>query len=139
MSHRGLLFASAKITPAMLQAALDLRKSVRDYLQRDPTDRREDSDAARGLNRALKLFHLAEARDDRCTVLRPARGDALAGLSAVIAELHQGSIDGTLDRLKCARRKNRAYGERCAVWPDLARNGLVNFVWYAAEITPSKR
>jgi predicted RNA-binding Zn ribbon-like protein len=109
MSQRGLLFTSAKITPAMFEAALDLRKSVRGYLQRDPADRRKNRDAARGLNRALKLFPLvAEVRDDRGTVLRPARSDALAGLSAVVAELHEGSINGTLDRLKmCASQECR--------------------------------
>ena len=109
MSKRGLLFTSAKITPAMFEAALDLRKSVRDYLQRDPAVRRKDRDVTRGLNRALKLFPLvAEARDDGGTVLRPARSDALAGLSAVVAELHEGSINGTLDRLKmCASEECR--------------------------------
>jgi predicted RNA-binding Zn ribbon-like protein len=109
MSQRGLLLTSARITPAMFEAALDLRKSVRDYLQRDPADRRKDRDAARGLNRALKLFPLVvEVRDDRGTVLRPARSDALAGLSAVVAELHESSINGTLHRLKmCASEECR--------------------------------
>jgi predicted RNA-binding Zn ribbon-like protein len=109
MSQRGLLFTSARITPAMFEAALDLRNSVRDYLQRDPDERRQDGDAARGFNRALKLFPMVvEARDDRGMVLRPARSDALAGLSAVVAELHEGSINGTLDRLKmCASEECR--------------------------------
>jgi predicted RNA-binding Zn ribbon-like protein len=36
-------------------------------------------------------------------VLQAARSDALAGLSAVVAELYDGSIKGTLSRLKlCA-------------------------------------
>src|SRR5437868_884568 len=109
MSQRGLLFTSARIMPAMLETALNLRTCVRDYLQRDPADRGKDRDAARSLNRVLKLFPLVvEARDDRAMVLRPARGDALAGLSAVVAELYDGSIDGTLDRLKmCASEECR--------------------------------
>jgi predicted RNA-binding Zn ribbon-like protein len=40
--------------------------------------------------------------------LRPARSDALAGLSAISAELYTGSITGTLDRLKvCAAQECR--------------------------------
>jgi predicted RNA-binding Zn ribbon-like protein len=40
--------------------------------------------------------------------LRGARGDALAGLSAVVAEMYDGSIKGTLDRLKmCAAEECR--------------------------------
>jgi hypothetical protein len=48
--------------------------------------------------------------------LQAARGDALAGLSLVVAELCDGSVRGTLDRLKmCAagnRMKTRTYRER---------------------------
>src|SRR5712671_2696145 len=56
MARRGLLFTGAKITPAMFETALQLRASVRDYLQCDPVDRRKDKDAVRSLSRALKLF-----------------------------------------------------------------------------------
>jgi predicted RNA-binding Zn ribbon-like protein len=109
MSRRGLLFTGARITPAMFEAALDLRSSLRDYLQRDPADRRKGRDAVRSLNAALKSFPLVvQARDDRGMVLGPARSDALAGLSAVVAELYDGSINGTLDRLKmCASEECR--------------------------------
>ena len=109
MSRRGLLFTGAGITPAMFEAALDLRSSLRDYLQRDPADRRKGRDAVRSLNAALKSFPLVvQARDDRGMVLGPARSDALAGLSAVVAELYDGSINGTLDRLKmCASEECR--------------------------------
>jgi len=109
MSRRGLLWTAAKITPAMFEAALDLRSSVRDYLQRDPADRRKGRHAVRSLNAALKSFPLVvQGRDDRGMVLGPARSDALAGLSAVVAELYDGSINGTLDRLKmCASEECR--------------------------------
>ena len=55
-----------------------------------------------------------EARDDRGMVLRPARSDALAGLSTVVAELYDGSVNGTLDRLKmCASEEcRRAFFDR---------------------------
>jgi predicted RNA-binding Zn ribbon-like protein len=109
MSKRGLLWSDAKITPAMFETALQLRASVRAYLECDPLERRKNRDAARSLNRALRLFPLVpEARNDNGMVLQAAREDALAGLSAVAAELYQGSILGTLDRLKmCAAEECR--------------------------------
>jgi predicted RNA-binding Zn ribbon-like protein len=109
MARRGLLFTGAKITPAMFETALQLRASVRDYLQCDPIDRRKDKDAVRSLNRALKLFPLVpRAQIDRGMVLGAAREDALAGLSTLAAELYDGSVRGTLDRLKmCAAEECR--------------------------------
>ncbi|MGH6641104.1 MAG: CGNR zinc finger domain-containing protein [Bradyrhizobium sp.] len=104
MSGRGLSSASAKITPTMLATALELRTLVRDYLQCDPIERSRNKDAVRSLNRTLKLFPLAVAAGgDGGMVLRAAREDALAGLSPIVAELYDGSRNGTLDRLKmCA-------------------------------------
>jgi predicted RNA-binding Zn ribbon-like protein len=109
MSQRGLLFTSAKVTTAMLETALELRAHVRDYLQCDPLGRRKDRDAARALNRSLKLFPLVvEAGSDGGMVLKAVRGDALAGLSSVVAEFYDGSRNGTLDRLKmCAAEECR--------------------------------
>lgn len=104
MSQRGLSSAGAKITPAMLATALELRTLVRDYLQCDPLERSRNKDAARALNRTLKLFPMiVAAGDDGGMVLRTAREDALAGLSPIVAELYDGSRNGTLARLKmCA-------------------------------------
>jgi|SRR3981081_1463507 predicted RNA-binding Zn ribbon-like protein len=109
MSQRGLSWTNAKVTPAMFETALQLRASVRSYLQCDPLERRKNRDAARSLNTALRLFPLVvEAHNDRSMVLRAARGDALAGLSAVVAELYDGAVKGTLDRLKmCAAEECR--------------------------------
>jgi predicted RNA-binding Zn ribbon-like protein len=109
MSQRGLLPARASISPAMLETALKLRASVRDYLQRDPVERGRDRDAVRSLGKALEMFPLiAEAREERGFVLQGVREDALAGLSAIVAELYDGSRDGTLDRLKmCASEECR--------------------------------
>jgi predicted RNA-binding Zn ribbon-like protein len=109
MSQRGLSSTGTKITPAMFDSALQLRASVRGYLECDPAERRKNNAAVRSLNNTMKLFPLvAEAGDDRSMVLRGARGDALAGLSAVVAELYDGSIKGTLDRLKmCAAEECR--------------------------------
>jgi predicted RNA-binding Zn ribbon-like protein len=109
MSQRGLLPARASISPAMLETALKLRASVRDYLQRDPVERRRDRHALRSLGKTLEMFPLiAEAREERGFVLQGVREDALAGLSAIVAELYDGSRDGTLDRLKmCASEECR--------------------------------
>jgi predicted RNA-binding Zn ribbon-like protein len=104
MTPRGLLFTGAKITPAMLSAATELRTLVRSYLQCEPPERSRDRVAVRALNKALKLFPLVvAAKDDGGMVLKAAREDALAGLSSVVTELYDGSRNGTLDRLKmCA-------------------------------------
>ena len=109
MSKRGLSWSGARITPAMFETALQLRAGVRDYLACDPPERRKNKDAARSLNRALRLFPLIpEARHDRGMALQASRDDALAGLSVVVAELYEGSILGTLDRLKtCAAEECR--------------------------------
>jgi predicted RNA-binding Zn ribbon-like protein len=109
MAQRGLSWTSAKITPAMFATALRLRASVRGYLECDPAERRKSQDAVRSLNAALKLFPLvARAQIDRGMTLGAAREDALAGLATISAELYDGSIKGTLDRLKmCAAEECR--------------------------------
>jgi predicted RNA-binding Zn ribbon-like protein len=109
MAQRGLLFTGAKITPAMFGTALQLRTSVRAYLACDPAERGKDWDTIRALNTALKLFPLvARAQIDRGMTLGAARDDAVAGLSTISAELYDGSIRGTLDRLKmCAAEECR--------------------------------
>jgi predicted RNA-binding Zn ribbon-like protein len=57
----------------------------------------------------MKSFPLvAEARTGRSMTLGTSRRDALAGLSVVVAELYDGSANGTLDRLKmCAAEECR--------------------------------
>jgi predicted RNA-binding Zn ribbon-like protein len=109
MSQRGLSTKDTKITTAMFDSALQLRTSIRAYLECDPAERRKDTEAVRSLNKAMKLFPLvAEARGDRSMTLGASRRDAMAGLSVVVAELYDGSIKGTLDRLKmCAAEECR--------------------------------
>ena len=109
MSKRGLLASGGKITPAMFETALQLRAGVRAYLACDPPERRKNKDAARSLSRAMRLFPLVpEARNDHGIALQAAREDALAGLSVVVAELYEGSLLRTLDRLKmCAAEECR--------------------------------
>jgi len=108
MAQRKLARPDSKITPAMFETALALRSRLRDYLQREPVKRRSKS-ATRALNEAIASFPLrAELDDAAAGTLRPARDDALAGLSAVAAELYNGARDGSLDRLKmCAAEECR--------------------------------
>lgn len=109
MSQRGLLVVDTRISPAMFDAALQLRKSVRAYLACDPIERRKNRDAVRSLNSALRTFPLVvEARNEPDMALVAAGSDPLAGLSAIAAELYVGSVKGTLDRLKmCAAEECR--------------------------------
>ena len=109
MSKQGLLTEGTKMTAALFDSALQLRASIRAYLECDPAERRKDTEAVRSLNKAMKSFPLvAEARGDRSMTLAASRRDALAGLSVVVAELYDGSINGTLDRLKmCAAEECR--------------------------------
>jgi len=100
---------AARITPAMFDAGLRLRADLRAYLGCDPVERRNNKRIAGHLNDALKMFPLvAEMRSDEGLTLRASRVDALAGLSVVVAELYNGSINGTLDRMKmCAAEECR--------------------------------
>ena len=109
MSRQRLLAEGTKITAAMFDSALRLRAGIRAYLECNPAQRRKDTEAVRSLNKAMKLFPLvAEARGDRSMTLATSRRDGLAGLSVVVAELYDGSINGTLDRLKmCAAEECR--------------------------------
>jgi predicted RNA-binding Zn ribbon-like protein len=109
MSRRGLSTGDTKVTAEMFDSALQLRAGIRAYLECDAAERHEDNAAVRSLNKTMKLFPLvAEAQADRGMALGAARRDALAGLSLVVAELYNGSINGTLDRLKmCAAEECR--------------------------------
>jgi predicted RNA-binding Zn ribbon-like protein len=108
MSARGLS-RPGKITPAMLGITLALRSAVRTYLEYEPAERRNNKDMLRALNRSTARFPLVvEAQGDGNLGLQPARDDALAGLSMVVAELHNGAASGALDRLKtCASEECR--------------------------------
>jgi predicted RNA-binding Zn ribbon-like protein len=115
MAQRGLSSSGARITPVMFETALQLRSSVRSYLQCDPAQRRKNNDAVSALNRALRQFPLlAHAQTGHGMGLRSGRDDALAGLSLLVGELYDGSINGTLDRLKmCAAEEcHRVFFDR---------------------------
>lgn len=93
-------------TPSSMtfEAALALRGAIRDYLERDPADRRRDVPVKDALDRAMARFPLRVTSTGKDGLkLAPAGSDAMAGLSALVAELYSGASNGTLDRLKmCA-------------------------------------
>jgi predicted RNA-binding Zn ribbon-like protein len=109
MTQRGMLAERAVITPAMFDEAVELRAAVRAYLQCDPDERRKKENVLRPLDAALKRFPLVmKMAGGRGPALSAVRGDALSGFSAVVAELYDGSRNGTLDRLKmCASEECR--------------------------------
>jgi predicted RNA-binding Zn ribbon-like protein len=108
LEQRNLLSRGVKITTATFEAALSLRADLRNYLQRDATERRHGN-ATRALNAAIAAFPLrAELGGKAGAALRPARNDGLAGLSVIAAELYDGARNGSLDRLKmCAAEECR--------------------------------
>lgn len=109
MAERGFIKPGAKITPAMFETAIQLRSSLRALLECDPAERAKNKAVLRSLNKITGLFPLvAEASDKGEMRLRPARSDALGGLSNIVAELHGASTSGSLKRLKmCAAEECR--------------------------------
>jgi predicted RNA-binding Zn ribbon-like protein len=109
LTQRGILAERAKFSPAMFDEALELRSAVRAYLQCNPDERRKNKDVIRSLDRVLKRFPLVvKTACGHSPTLAPIRSDPLAGLSAIVAELYDGSRNGVLDRLKmCASEECR--------------------------------
>jgi predicted RNA-binding Zn ribbon-like protein len=109
LTQRGILAERAKFSPAMFDEALELRSAVRAYLQCNPDERRKNKDVIRSLDTVLKRFPLVvKTACGHSPTLAPVRSDPLAGLSAIVAELYDGSRNGVLDRLKmCASEECR--------------------------------
>ena len=105
MAQRGLLERGGRLTPAMFDAAIRLRASIREYLACQPLERHRHRGAIAMLNKAIEPFPItveASSESDGMQ-LKAARKDALAGMSVIVAELYNGSANGTLSRLKmCA-------------------------------------
>jgi predicted RNA-binding Zn ribbon-like protein len=108
MAQHKLARPGVQVSAEMLGTARQLRESLRDYLRHDPAERRGKG-ATGALNAAIASLPLrAELGGERGGVLRPLRHDALAGLSALVAELYDAARDGSLDRLKmCAAEECR--------------------------------
>ncbi len=105
MARHKLGEAGKTPSTATFDAALALRAAIRDYLERDPEARRRDASVSEALEKAMARFPLRVTTTGKQGLkLVPAgAADAMAGLSAVVAELYDGAANGTLDRLKmCA-------------------------------------
>lgn len=104
MARRKLGEAGKTPSNAAFDAALALRGAIRDYLERGPEARRRDASVGDALGRAMERFPLrVTAAGKQGLKLAAAGTDAMAGLSAIVAEIYNGSANGTLDRLKmCA-------------------------------------
>ncbi|HET7888214.1 MAG TPA: CGNR zinc finger domain-containing protein [Bradyrhizobium sp.] len=103
MARRGLGQAGKVPSAATFAAALALRGALRDYLERDPAERRRDIAARQALDKAIARFPLRVTAGKDGLKLVPAGTEVASGLSAIVAELYRGSADGVLDRLKmCA-------------------------------------
>jgi len=104
MAHRRMIRPGAVPSSAGFEAALALRDAIRDYLECEPGDRRRNASISNALDRTMARFPVRVITDGKEGLKLAAVGtDAVAGLSAVIAELYNGSANGTLDRLKmCA-------------------------------------
>ncbi len=104
MARHGLNRAGKVPSAATFEAALALRGAIRDYLERQPEERRRETSVRHALDSAIERFPLrVTASGKEGLKLVPAGTGAASELSAVIAELYDGAADGTLDRLKmCA-------------------------------------
>jgi predicted RNA-binding Zn ribbon-like protein len=104
MAHRRLIKAGAVPSAAAFEAALMLREAIRGYLECDPAERHRESSLNDALETAMARFPLrVVAAGKEGLKLAPVGTDATAGLSAIVAELYNGSANGTLGRLKmCA-------------------------------------
>jgi predicted RNA-binding Zn ribbon-like protein len=86
------------------ETALALRGAIRDYLEREPAQRRREASVRAALDEAIARFPLRVTAAGKDGLKLAAVGsDAGGGLSAIVAELYNASANGTLDRLKmCA-------------------------------------
>jgi predicted RNA-binding Zn ribbon-like protein len=104
LQARGLLERGVVPSQKALDHALRLRGAVRDYLECDPAERDRKGTVIAALNEAMEHLPLRVAGVGKAGMkLLPAKADAPTGLAAIVAELYNASVNGTLDRLKmCA-------------------------------------
>jgi predicted RNA-binding Zn ribbon-like protein len=110
LAERALPGGGGKVTPKAFHAALRLREGLREYLERDPTERSRDGASLRKLNESLEAipFVVQVSRGKPTMTMQPIQPDALAGLGAVVNQLYDASASGELGRLKmCASEECR--------------------------------
>jgi predicted RNA-binding Zn ribbon-like protein len=104
MKQRGWLERGAVPSQRTFDAALRLRGAIRDYLKCEPANRHHKPAIIEALTGAMAPFSLRVAAGGKDGMkLLSAEAGAQAGLSAIVAEIYDGSANGTLDRVKtCA-------------------------------------
>jgi predicted RNA-binding Zn ribbon-like protein len=104
MKERGFFERSGVPSQKAFEHALRLRGAIRDYLKCNPEERRRKTATIESLNKAMEPFPLRVVGLGKDGMkLLAAEANAPAGPSAIVAELYNGALNGTLDRLKmCA-------------------------------------
>jgi predicted RNA-binding Zn ribbon-like protein len=104
MFRHGLTRPDTVPSPATFEAALGLRGKIRDYLECEPAERKRNVAVSEALNKAMERFPLRVAAVGKQGLeLTPVGSEVASGLSAIVAELYNGSANKSLDRLKmCA-------------------------------------
>src|SRR5579871_1404666 len=119
LARRRLGDAGKVPSRSAFEAALGLRRALRDYLECEPADRRSKASVKGALDSAMARFPLHVTTAGKEGLKLTASGnDDMAGLSAVVAELYDGAANGTLDRLKMC-----ASGECKRVFFDRSKPG----------------
>jgi len=104
MRERGLGEHGPPPSQKQFENALRLRQSIRDYLRCDPAERPRKQGVIDTLNKAMEPFSLRVAGLGKAGMkLVAAQSGTTPGLSAIVAELYDGAVNGSLNRLKiCA-------------------------------------
>jgi predicted RNA-binding Zn ribbon-like protein len=104
MRQRGLLAKGAQLDAEEHRKALQLRRSLRAFLQLPPAVRRRDASAIVLLNASAATFPLVVQTSKTGKIqLHPLPGVPAGGLGTILAELQYAAETAKLDRLKtCA-------------------------------------
>jgi predicted RNA-binding Zn ribbon-like protein len=104
MRHRGLLARDAQLDREDYRKVLELRHSLRAFLQLAPAVRRRDASTITLVNASAASFPLiVQVSKTGKIQLQPLPGVRFSGLGAILAELQYAAATSKLDRLKtCA-------------------------------------
>jgi predicted RNA-binding Zn ribbon-like protein len=104
MRYRGLLAKGAQLDEEDHRKALQLRHSLRAFLQLAPAVRRRDTNAITLVNTSAAAFPLIVQVSKTGKIrLQPVAGLGCSGLGSILAELQYAAETAKLDRLKmCA-------------------------------------
>ena len=105
MRERGLGEHGPPPSQKQFENALRLRQSIRDYLRCDPAERPRKQGVIDTLNKAMEPFSLRVAGLGNAGMkLVAAQSGTTPGLSAIVAELYDGAVNGSRHRLHFSSR-----------------------------------